>query len=74
MKVKSESEVAQSCPILATPWTAAYKAPPSMGFARQEYIGRYKMNTIFMDPFTMHPKRKRNIKPLLVTQQVCEYH
>ena len=21
----------------ATPWTAAHKAPPSMGFARQEY-------------------------------------
>ena len=21
----------------ATPWTAAYKAPPSMGFSRQEY-------------------------------------
>ena len=37
MKVKSESEVAQSCPTLATPWTAAYQAPPSMGFSRQEY-------------------------------------
>ena len=36
-KVKSESEVAQSCPTLATPWTAAYQAPPSMGFSRQEY-------------------------------------
>ena len=23
--------------LLATPWTAAYEAPPSMGFARQEY-------------------------------------
>ena len=34
MKVKSESEVAQSCP---TPWTTAYQAPPSMGFSRQEY-------------------------------------
>ena len=34
MKVKSESEVTQS---LATPWTAAYQAPPSMGFVRQEY-------------------------------------
>ena len=31
MKVKSESEVAQSCP------TAAYQAPPPMRFARQEY-------------------------------------
>ena len=37
MKVKRESEVAQSCPTLATPWTAAHQAPPSMGFSRQEY-------------------------------------
>ena len=37
MKVKSESEVVQSCPTLATPWTAAYQAPPSMGFSRQKY-------------------------------------
>ena len=37
MKVKSESEVAQSCPTLVTPWTAAHQAPPSMGFSRQEY-------------------------------------
>ena len=38
MKVKSEREVAQSCVrLLATPWTAAQQAPPSMGFSRQEY-------------------------------------
>ena len=37
MKVKSESEVAQSCPTLAIPWTAAYQPPPSMGFTGQEY-------------------------------------
>ena len=37
MEVKSESEVAQSCLTLATPWTAAYQAPPSMGFSRQKY-------------------------------------
>ena len=37
MKVKSESEITQSCATLATPWTAAYQAPPSMGFSRQEY-------------------------------------
>ena len=37
MKVKSESEVAQSCQLIATPWTAAYQASPSMGFSRQEY-------------------------------------
>ena len=35
----SESEIAQSCLTLATPWTEAYQAPPSMGFSRQEYWG-----------------------------------
>ena len=37
MKVKSESEVAHPALLLATPQTAAYQAPPSMGFSRQEY-------------------------------------
>ena len=37
MKMKSESEVAQSCSTLVTPWTAAHQAPPSMGFSRQKY-------------------------------------
>ena len=38
MKVKSESEVTQSCSTLrTTPWTAAYQAPPSTGLPRQEY-------------------------------------
>ena len=37
MQVKSENEVTQSCPTLATPWTTAYQAPPSMGFSRQKY-------------------------------------
>ena len=37
MKVKSESEVAQLCPTVTTPWTAAHQAPLSMGFSRQEY-------------------------------------
>ena len=33
VKVKSFSHVQ----LLATPWTAAYQAPPTMGFSRQEY-------------------------------------
>ena len=37
IKVKSESEVAQSCPTLCDPWTVAHQAPLSMGFSRQEY-------------------------------------
>ena len=32
-KVKSLSRIR----LLATPWTAAYQAPPSMGFSRHEY-------------------------------------
>ena len=39
MKVKSESEVAQSCLTLRDPWTAAYQAPPSMGLSRLEFLG-----------------------------------
>ena len=39
VKVKSLSRVQ----LLATPWTAAYQAPPSMGFSRLEYsILKYK--------------------------------
>ena len=33
MKVKLLSRIR----LLATPWTAAYQAPPSTGFSRQEY-------------------------------------
>ena len=33
VKVKSLSRIR----LLATPWTAAHQAPPSMGFSRQEY-------------------------------------
>ena len=33
VKVKSLSHIR----LLATPWTIAYQAPPSMGFSRQEY-------------------------------------
>ena len=38
--------------LLATPWTAAYQAPPSMGFSRQEYWNGvplpYHMVTLFL--------------------------
>ena len=36
VKVKSLSRVR----LLATPWTAAFQAPPPMGFSRQEYWSR----------------------------------
>ena len=41
VKVKSLSRVRPS----ATPWTAAYQAPPSMGFSRQEYWSGVPLGT-----------------------------
>ena len=29
--------------LLATPWSAAYQAPPSMGFSRREYWSGYTL-------------------------------
>ena len=40
VKVKSLSPAR----LLATPWTAAYQAPPSMGFSRQEYWSGLPLN------------------------------
>ena len=40
VKVKSLSRVR----LLATPWTAAYQASPSMGFSRQEYWSRLPLS------------------------------
>ena len=37
MKVKSESEVAQSCPTLCDPIDGSQPGSPSLGFSRQEY-------------------------------------
>ena len=56
VKVKSFSHAR----LLVTPWTAAYQAPPSMGFSRQEYWsgvplhqgklwGCYWCNFLFLD-------------------------
>ena len=41
--------------LLATPWTAAYQAPPSMGFSRQEYCVIMHMYILFTaEPFCFH--------------------
>ena len=34
--------------LLATPWTAAYKAPPSMGFSRQEYWNGVPLPSLYL--------------------------
>ena len=36
MKVKNKVKSLSRVRLLATPWTAAHQAPPSMGFSRQE--------------------------------------
>ena len=46
VKVKSLSRVR----LLATPWTAAYQAPPSMGFSRQEYWSGVGQASYFIKP------------------------
>ena len=45
VKVKSLSRVR----LLADPWTAAYQAPPSMGFSRQEYWSGVSLPSLLMD-------------------------
>ena len=34
--------------LLATPWTAAHQAPPSMGFARQEYWNGLQLPSLIL--------------------------
>ena len=48
VKVKSLSLVW----LLATPWTAAYQVPPSMGFSRQEYWSGLPLQMIIIGIFT----------------------
>ena len=37
MNAKVKVKLLNHVPLFATPWIVAYQAPPSMGFARQEY-------------------------------------
>ena len=73
MKVKSLSHVR----LLATPWTAAYQAPLSMGFARQEYWSglslsspfRYDLNQI---PYDYRVEMRNRFKGLDLIDGVPE--
>ena len=47
VKVKFLSHVR----LLATPWTAAHQAPPSMGFSRQEYWSGVPLPSPFFEQF-----------------------
>ena len=54
VKVKSCS----SARLLAAPWTAAYQAPPSMGFSRQEYWSGVPLRSPFLPT---RSRQKRHI-------------
>ena len=58
VKLKSLSRVR----LLATPWTAAYQAPPSMGFSRQEYWSRVPLPSppicTYLPPIQMSPRHQ----------------
>ena len=73
-KVKSLSHVR----LLATPWTAAYQAPASMGFSRQEYwsgvpspslhhlyiyICMYQFNSVAQSCLTLWPHESQHARP-----------
>ena len=55
VKVKSLSRVQP----LATPWSAAYQAPPSMGFFRQEYLAGVKSVFSPLPPSLWLPYKKK---------------
>ena len=54
MKVKSLSGVW----LFKTPWTAAYQAPPSMGFPRQEYWSGVPLSMLSRLVITFLPRSK----------------
>ena len=41
--------------LLATPWTTAYQAPPSMGFSRQEYWSQVPLPSPFLSWMVWFP-------------------
>ena len=59
MKVKVKSDMLSRARLLGTPWTAAYQAPPSMGFSRQECWSGVPL------PSPYHPGEQDNNKSFL---------
>ena len=45
--------------LLASPWTAAHQAPPSMGFSRQEYWSGVPLPSPYDKP-RQHIKKQRH--------------
>ena len=64
--MKLKSEVTQSCPVSdsATPWTAAYQAPLSMGVSRQVYWSGVPLPSLKRMLWTVLKKRSPNISDI----------
>ena len=64
VKVKLLSHVQ----LLATPWTAAYQAPPSMGFSRQEYWSGVSWPSLGLPIY--NSKIKQSLKGILTSVRI----
>ena len=58
VKVKSHSNVW----LCATPWTAAYQAPPPMGFSRQEYWSGVPLPSLSLPLRSIQSRVKWNLQ------------
>ena len=66
VKVKSLSRVR----LLVTPWTAAYQAPPSMGFSRQEYWSGVPLPNEHLNNFWFFPAIYKHVHMSLYMHQI----
>ena len=66
MKVKSLSRVQ----LLATLWTTAFQAPPSMGFSRQEYWnGKIKeQRGLYLRDFNAFNRKPTHVKKMILVE------
>ena len=58
--------------LLATPWTAAYQAPPPMGFSRQEYWSGVPLPSPSQIPRVKKKKKKRGSNQIRMTTSLRE--
>ena len=76
VKVKLLSRVR----LLATPWTAAYQAPPSKGFSRQEYWSGVPLPSLFSVlvgvklNYTVHTDWENIVKMSLLPEAIYRFN
>ena len=68
VKVKSLSRVR----LLVTSWTAAYRAPPSMGFSRQEYWSGVPLPSPlqYKVKYFLKNRKKKKVRSLITWQRI----